>query len=789
MKSREYDPLQPPSPGDPTNGSASRHAEGESAPRLHALLVGIEHYLGSALYDNLQGCITDVREMERYLTEVLGVAAERVETLTATNGGEELPPEPRESWPTYENLVSALERLARRCRRGDHALFHYSGQGGRTPTVYRELKGPVAQDECLVPLDIARPEARYLRDAEIAVWIRRLIEKGVFVTLVMDCCHSGGIRRDVEPAVRGGRRIDRTPRTVTSLLATPEELAALYGGKADPGRPRAAWNGGMSRENDTELRADGRRAPRARTYRHAQMVPGVRPTAEGFALLAACQPHERAREFPFDGVRPAGALTHFLLRALQQMGPEATYGQLHRAVVEGVHSRFRSQTPLFEGEIRALPLGHRELPRRWGLEVLAAEEGEEPSRIRLAAGRAQGVAEGARFALYPLAQSATQSAMEGPGTPHAVARVTKAEVAVCEAEVEEGEGRRLPIRPGDRAVLVDPGPEVLARRVRLVEPEGGPGAELCAEVERRLEQRVNPRLREADRARVDFQVLVPAEGRVSICDAAGQELPHLVPVRAEDRQAADRLWCLLEHLARYETVRGLDNTDCSSSLFAAVGLRVDRHSEERSRPEGGRDDSGCPERRSGSYPLEIVVGERIRVTIVNRSYRPVHAVVLDLRPDWEISQIVPSVAGSTLLEANSSRELVFDSYLPAGLEGGTEVLKVFGSTAPLDVRWLELPPLAEVVRGEHKVAWRSGAVPLARSSAETSPESRVESSVANPAPMCGALGHLQAVEVNGAPALRLRSFAGDSRSSASSSAEAQDWTTAQVELRIVARGD
>lgn len=786
MKSCEFAPTQLPSPGDSTNGSAARYAEGDPDPRLHALLVGIEHYLGSALYDSLQGCITDVREMERYLTEVLGVPAERVETVSATNDGGDLPPEPRESWPTYENLVSALERLAHRCRRGDHALFHYSGQGGRTPTVYRELKGRVAQDECLVPLDIARPEARYLRDAEIAVWIHRLIEKGVFVTLVMDCCYSGGVRREVEPAVRGGRRIDRTPRTEASLLATPEELAALYRGTADPGRPRAAWNGGVNRESDRARRADGQRAQRARTYRHAQMVPGVRPEAEGFALLAACQPHERAREFPFDGVRPAGALTHFLLHALQQMGPEATYGQLHRAVVEGVHSRFRGQTPLFEGEIRALPLGHRELPRRWGLEVLAAEEGERPSRIRLAAGRAQGVAEGARFALYPLARSARV-----PATPHAVARVTKAEVAVCVAEVEEGPGRKSPIRPGDRAVLVDPGPDVLSRRVRVVEPEAGRGSELCTEIERRLRQRVNPRLRRADGARVDFQVLVEAGGRVSVCDAAGHELPHLVPVAAGEREAVDRLWRLLEHLARYETVRGLDNTDCSSSLFAAVELRVDRYAEEPIRARGPGDTPELPADRSGSYPLEIVTGERIRVTIENRSYRPVYAVLLDLRPDWQISQIAPSVAGSILLEANASRELLFDSYLPAGLEGGTEVLKVFGSTAPMEVRWLELPPLAKGVEGEGRAAWRSGSEPVPRRSAGRSPEIRADGSVANPAPLCGALGHLQAVAAEGASA---RSVSADprgsaSRASVSSSADAQDWTTAQVELRIVARGD
>lgn len=39
-----------------------------------------------------------------------------------------------------------------------------------------------------MPLDIGSPSAQYLRDVELHALIQNLVEKGVVLTVVFDCC-------------------------------------------------------------------------------------------------------------------------------------------------------------------------------------------------------------------------------------------------------------------------------------------------------------------------------------------------------------------------------------------------------------------------------------------------------------------------------------------------------------------------------------------------------------------------------------------------------------------------
>jgi Caspase domain len=71
--------------------------------------------------------------------------------------------------------------------------IHYSGHGGRAPTMFRSLKGANGLDEALVPTDIGNSEARYLRDLELARLLNGMVDKGLIVTVVLDSCHCGGI--------------------------------------------------------------------------------------------------------------------------------------------------------------------------------------------------------------------------------------------------------------------------------------------------------------------------------------------------------------------------------------------------------------------------------------------------------------------------------------------------------------------------------------------------------------------------------------------------------------------
>ena len=84
-----------------------------TTPSLYALLIGIDCYLPNRLpdgsyYRNLTGCVRDILHVEGFLRRKLAMESANVLKLTASNSGAAEPPEPREFWPTYENIVAAF---------------------------------------------------------------------------------------------------------------------------------------------------------------------------------------------------------------------------------------------------------------------------------------------------------------------------------------------------------------------------------------------------------------------------------------------------------------------------------------------------------------------------------------------------------------------------------------------------------------------------------------------------------------------------------------------------------
>src|SRR5262249_25090066 len=146
-------------------------------------------------YLNLAGCVRDVAHVEEFLRRRLGLTDDRLIKLTSTDGGGVEPREPAQRRPTYENMVNAFKKVTEMASQGDQVYVHYSGHGGRTPTIVPRVKGSKALDETLVPIDIGNQSARYLRDVEIARLLKAMVDKGLVVTVVLDSCHSGGTAR------------------------------------------------------------------------------------------------------------------------------------------------------------------------------------------------------------------------------------------------------------------------------------------------------------------------------------------------------------------------------------------------------------------------------------------------------------------------------------------------------------------------------------------------------------------------------------------------------------------
>ena len=208
-----------------------------TSSNFHALLIGINCYLPNKLsdgsyYKNLKGCVRDINGVEAFLKNRLQVPETQIIKLTASHvAGSSEPSEPKELWPTYENIVAKFKEITEKAQPQDQVYIHYSGHGGRAATIYPNLKGENGVDESLVPTDIGNPEARYLRDIELAKLLQDMVEKGLVVTVALDSCHSGGASRNIADncdirRAEGGE-IDTTPRPIESLVSSTDELAKM----------------------------------------------------------------------------------------------------------------------------------------------------------------------------------------------------------------------------------------------------------------------------------------------------------------------------------------------------------------------------------------------------------------------------------------------------------------------------------------------------------------------------------------------------------------------------------
>ncbi|NET15301.1 MAG: caspase family protein, partial [Okeania sp. SIO1H6] len=296
-------------------------------PKLYALLIGINCYFKNELYNNLQGAVNDINSIENFLKERLHITDERIWKLTSSNPNPHLrqPQESPEKLPTYKNIVENFNQVTDTAQIGDLILVYYSGHGGRSITQYTEIKGDRGIDESIAPVDIGKvdesgkPIGQYLLDVEITTLLKRMVDKGLVVTMVFDSCHSGGATRGTAQ-IRGGRNINNTPRPVESLVASRQELIDNWS---------IMTNGGTKGLSSSFI-----------------------PNSNDYVLLAACRPTEKALE---DILEPAtkkrqGVLTYWLLESFEQGFADLTYRDLHDRVSAKVSSQHFMQNPVLVGQ-------------------------------------------------------------------------------------------------------------------------------------------------------------------------------------------------------------------------------------------------------------------------------------------------------------------------------------------------------------------------------------------------------------------------------------------------------
>ncbi|GES65892.1 peptidase C14, caspase catalytic [Aspergillus terreus] len=273
----------------------------------YAILIGINAYQERPL----KGSVQDVQRIERYLKEAS--TSVQIEMLTATrsddDGGARRLMEPQHSWPTHRNVVSALTRVLSSAKAGDLVYIHYSGHGTRIGSQYLHSNWSTG-DLALVLLD-ERNEGRekYLYGAVLASHLRKMVDNGLVLTLVLDCCFSAAVYRHDDSTVR-----------------------------------YLPYNPDLSEDSAEETSSSGY------GHRDACMLPNWLINPDGYAILAACGPHEVAKEIDPGNGQMHGALSYFLLAFIEINGLGIRHDAIHKHLASQFQeSNLHQQSPVVYG--------------------------------------------------------------------------------------------------------------------------------------------------------------------------------------------------------------------------------------------------------------------------------------------------------------------------------------------------------------------------------------------------------------------------------------------------------
>ena len=104
-------------------------------------------------------------------------------------------------------------------------------------------------------------------------------------------------------------------------------------------------------------------------------------------------------------------------------------------------------------------------------------------------------------------------------------------------------------------------------------------------------------------------------------------------------------------------------------------------------------------------------GIYLALRIQNNSSQVLNVTVLDLQPDWGITQAYPRSSDSYFMpiDPGKSEDIPLKVSLPQGYKEGRDVIKVFATVGPTNFRWLELPVLDQPMSTKNGIE-ASGAV-------------------------------------------------------------------------------
>jgi hypothetical protein len=609
----------------------------------YAILIGINAYPDRPL----QGCVRDVQNIKTYLEGVLNSI--HIQMFTATKSANPESTNPTEDpilWPTYHNVTSALEKATTLAKAGDVVYIHYSGHGTRG-TPCSEFSNKSTGDLALVLLNKGKEnDVRYLWGPRLALSLKAMVDKGLVITLVLDCCFSASVYRRDDPSVR--------------FLPYDAEIDSEFL---------------LDLERGTEDGAGGLAS------REASMLPNWLINPDGYAILVACGPHEEALERKFDG-QMHGVLSYFLLRTLKECGG---LRKKHKDIYDHLHANFRNsapqQNPILYGNTSQGFFAHANSEITAStVPIIEKQDGS----LELQAGQAHGVSDGDRFALCPLGSAESNPGLRGDLV---IAKVTQARALTSKLELLDTTSIRV-----QTGWIAKPLTRFSLHRfpIRLASGIPHQGEWLTALKERSLNVHID-----VDDQPFSFHVVLNSNKEYEILDESDQRIINL-PTMPQEQSDVSHICEIIEHLARFKLVRELADK-VQNPFRASFSVQIISRSGDIFSP-GHLVEVEEDEEAKFMFELQFE----------NKGNKNIYVYVYDMGTCWQIEnilrgsyEVVPSKnsgQGFTRVLKKKLKTMVPAEIRKKGHRQCEDIIKVFITSQPTSFDLLELPKLGESVK-------------------------------------------------------------------------------------------
>jgi len=335
-----------------------------------ALIIGINKYLPPpnqtvsgyrSDFQNLNGCVNDAKEMTQLITSTYHFNAKNVMSLYDEKA-------------TRENILDSMDALLAESKSGDIAFIYYAGHGSEVKNSLSTEPGHL--DQSMVPSNTWQKGVEDIRDKELSKIFNAFTDKGVILTVIFDCCHSGNMSRGAitdQPLIR---------------YATSADYDAKDG--SNPPDPSAKEN-------------------------------------SKFLMMSSCQSSEFASETMDESNDPHGAFTVALIEALKQLSFDASAEDLFNETHSILKFDAKNQEPVLDAP------AERRQGTLFGMDKglisgksLVSVMGNDGDRITLEAGTVNGIDSGS--SLKSPDDNFHLEVVEMYGINQCYARVTKGDI-------------------------------------------------------------------------------------------------------------------------------------------------------------------------------------------------------------------------------------------------------------------------------------------------------------------------------------------------------------------------